>query len=642
MSYFVELAPIQDMDKLEAEWISLQEYSDCSYFQSWGWIGTWIKKVVSDLEPEVVRVWDREELIALGIFVKTAVSRGGILSSRKLFLNEAPVSNRNMVIEYNGLLIKSGHDQGVYKAVIYHLRYAGKDWDEMYLSLVKKAVINTFMDQLDDEFHLSIDKEVESWQFNSSNVLPGIEGLISTLSKNRRCQVRKAFRSYETQGDIYIREAQSIEDSLKFFDGLKHLHTERWVAKGKPGSFANNIWESFHRSLITGRHPMGEIQLLEIGTPEAVIGYIYSFLWRGRIYVLQTGFNMRTPKGGQPGYVSHLKAILHNSVKGYTLYDLLSDDSGYKRILCNQSEKLVSVSLKRKTIRSMLRQVSISNLKTGYVEKVLKNSISDKINTYGNTGLDYIKEHYISILDRWPSEEQKYLLVGSESSGTTAVSDLMFKEIENLRYLEEGEQKWVWEAYRSVYQKQKSLRDYPRLQLFDAIKVPGFSVIIDEFLKEFPSTAVIYLVRDPRDFVCSSIKTWKIGRTEDFKNIPWVDVQWLGIDCVDPVECLAKRWKAYINAATKHEVVYFLKYEDFCQDKVGVISVLCEKLALPFNEARVTQLCDIQLSHASVRSYRPGGPGGWKNSILLQKDIRTIEKVCGDEMLEWGYELTMC
>ena len=165
------------------------------------------------------------------------------------------------------------------------------------------------------------------------------------------------------------------------------------------------------------------------------------------------------------------------------LYDLLSEDSGYKRILCNQSEKLVSVSLKRKTIRSMLRQISYSNLKTGYVEKVLKNSISDKINAYKNSGLDYVKERYIYLLDKWPSEKQKYLLVGSESSGTTAVSDLLFKEVEHLRYLEEGEQKWVWEAYRSVYGKQKSLKEYPRLQLFDAIKVPGFSVIIDEFLQ---------------------------------------------------------------------------------------------------------------------------------------------------------------
>ena len=81
----------------------------------------------------------------------------------------------------------------------------------------------------------------------------------------------------------------------------------------------------------------------------------------------------------------------------------------------------------------------------------------------------------------------------------------------------------------------------------------------------------------------------------------------VGIDSVDPVECLAKRWKTYLHASMQVEGVVYVKYEEFCEDKVGVISTLCEKLGLPFNEERVTQLCDIQLSHASVRAYRPSG-----------------------------------
>lgn len=618
----------------------LQEVSECSYFQSWGWIGTWLREVINDLEPELVRVWDRNELIALGVFVKSMVLRGGFLRSGKLFLNEAPVSNRNMVIEYNGLLVKSGHEQGVYKAVIYHLRYAGEDWDELYLSLIRKTVTDTFMDQLDDEFYLSTDREVESWQFNSSGLQPGLDNLLSTLSKNRRYQVRKALRVYEVDDKVYVRESDSVDEALEYFQGLKRLHTARWTAKGKPGSFANTTWETFHRALIKDRFSLGEIQLLEIGTLKTVIGYIYSFVWRGRVYVLQTGFNMEIPKGGQPGYVSHIKAIIYNQKKGNQVYDLLSEDSGYKSILCNQSETLVSVSLKRKTVRSMLRQITISGIRYGYVEKVIKDSVADKINIYGNGALDYLKERWIRLSDKWPSQEKKYLLVGSESSGTTAVSDLLFREVDGLRYLEEGEQQWIWEVYRSVYQKQTTLRSYPRLQLFDAIKVPGFSVIINEFLKEFPNTKVVYLVRDPRDFASSAIKTWKIRQMGDFKDIPWTDVQWLGVDCDDPVERLAKRWKAYLNAAMQVDGVVFVKYEEFCQNKIGVILELCEALGLPFDEARVTQLCDMQLSHASVRAYRPIGPGGWKHSILEQKHIQKIENICREEMLEWGYEMS--
>lgn len=640
MSYFVELTSIENMKKLEAEWVMLQKVSECSFFQSWGWIGTWLRNVVGDLEPELVCVWDKNELIALGIFVKSTVLRGGFLSSGKLFLNEAPVSNRNMVIEYNGLLIKSGRERGVYEAVIYHLRYASKDWDELNLSMIRKSTTDTFLNQLGDEFYVGIDREVESWQFNSSNLQPGLEGLLATLSKNRRCQVKKAFRAYELEGNIYVRESENVDEALEFYEGLKHLHAARWNAKGKPGSFANKTREFFYRSLIKDRFSLGEIQLLKIGTPKSVIGYIYNFIWRGRVYVLQTGFNMESPKGGQPGYISHIKAIIHNQGKDNQVYDLLSDDSGYKSILCNQSETLVSISLKRKTVRSMLRQISFSSVRDGYIKKVIKSSIVGRIDSYGNGLLDFLKEKWVRLSNNWPSHEKKYLLVGSESSGTTAVSDLLFKEVEGLRYLEEGEQQWVWEAYRSVYQKQVTLRNYPRLQLYDAIKVPGFSLIINEFLKEFPNTNIVYLVRDPRDFASSAIKTWKIRQMTNFNDIPWTDVSWLGVDSIDPIECLAKRWKAYLNAAMQVDGVVFVRYEDFCQDKVGVISELCETLGLPFDEVRVTQLCDIQLSHASVRAYRPSGPGGWKHSILEQEHIQKIENICRKEMLEWGYKLS--
>lgn len=639
MSYYLELASITDVEKLKTDWVELEAASDCSYFQSWGWIGTWLVEVGNDLNPEVIRVWDRDKLVAIGIFVEFTVRRAGILTSKKLFLNEAPVENRNMVIEYNGLLVKRGHEESVYRAVIYHLRYASKGWDELYLGMLKKNVAETFTHQLGEEFYLTIEKQSKSWQFDSRDLENGIEAICATFSRNRRYQVNKSFKAYESEGEIKIQEAKNIEQALEFFDGLKELHTARWVAKGKTGSFSNQLWEDFHRKLISTRYSNNEIQLLKILTPKSTIGYIYNFLWRDRVYVLQTGFNMDIPKGGQPGYVSHINAILHNQNKGYSLYDLLSEDTGYKRILCNRTEELVTVSLKRIAMKSMLRQLSPSCVKNGYINKVIRTTLADKYNTYHAESFDYLQEIWLRWFKKWPSNKKKYLLVGAESSGTTAVSDLLFKGVKNIRYLEEGEQQWVWQAYRNIYQKKQTIRDFPRLQLFDAIKVPGFSVIINEFLTCFPNTTVVYLVRDPRDFASSAIKTWKIGNMQDFDKVPWSNIDWLGIDCNDPVECLALRWKAYINAASKIKDVVFVRYEDFCQDKVGVISELCRNLQLPFDEDRVAQLCDVQLSHMSVRAYRPAGPGGWRESILEPEHIRRIENICHEEMQHWGYDM---
>ena len=66
----------------------------------------------------------------------------------------------------------------------------------------------------------------------------------------------------------------------------------------------------------------------------------------------------------------------------------------------------------------------------------------------------------------WPSQQQQILLVGCESSGTTAISKLMLRDGTG-RFLYEGGNHWVWDACNSVYQRRTTLRDYPRLQIYD-------------------------------------------------------------------------------------------------------------------------------------------------------------------------------
>jgi hypothetical protein len=237
-------------------------------------------------------------------------------------------------------------------------------------------------------------------------------------------------------------------------------------------------------------------------------------------------------------------------------------------------------------------------------------------------------------MDRWPCADGKYLLVGSESSGTTAVADFLFREVPDIRFLQEGRQPWVWDVHQRVYQGQAGIRDFPRLQLFDAIKVPGFAMIIEPFRAEFPNTRVIYMVRDPRDFVGSAFRTWAVRGIDDPARIPWVAEDWLGISSADPVERLCLRWKAYLRSASDASDVTFVRYEDFYLDKLGTIRDLARTLDLPFNQARVEARKDEQISR--VRGYQPRGPGSWQVD-LTEPQVRRIEDLCSNEMAIWGY-----
>ena len=236
----------------------------------------------------------------------------------------------------------------------------------------------------------------------------------------------------------------------------------------------------------------------------------------------------------------------------------------------------------------------------------------------------------------WPCDAKQYLVVGCQSSGTTPISHLLLKDACR-RFLIEGEQNWVWDLCCSVYQGESQVRDYPRLQLFDGIKVPGFAAILDRYVEEFPNSAIVYVLRDPRDVVASAYKTWKISTHEELSNIPWVKATWLGIEATDPVARLVERWRLYLEVSQRVPNVTYVRYEDFCMNKVKCLSEVASSLDLRFNEKRVALLCDKQASGQGVRKYKPAGPGGWKDGFVSERDAKLIEDICGDHMRNWGY-----
>ena len=357
--YWIESFEVYRPEELEQEWLELQGRADCSYFQSWGWIGTWLEEIAGDLSPRVIKVRSGRRLIGMGLFVSTNIRRHSFIRSRAMFLNEYPFEGKNMVIEYNGLLAERGCEDAVYAETIRYLLRKHREMDEFYFGAVADSSIPERLDSIADErLDLIVNEESVSWQVDLSRLAPGLDDYLASLSKNRRGQIRRSFRLYEKFGPLELYEARDTEEAQQFFDGLKVLHTERWRLKNKSGLFVNSQWESFHRSLIQARFKEGEIQLLKVGNSHSTIGYLYNFMWRGCVYVLQTGFSMCADNRLMPGYVVHALAIAYNKSKGMSEYDLMHGDSLYKRILCNQSRKLCWVVLQRRRFKFAVEKLA--------------------------------------------------------------------------------------------------------------------------------------------------------------------------------------------------------------------------------------------------------------------------------------------
>lgn len=314
IDYRAEYCQIESPELLKREWIELQGRSECSYFQSWGWMGTWLEVVANDLKPALIKIWCDDLLVGMGVFVNKNITRHLLFQSNSLFLNEYPFDGRNMVIEYNGLLSDKEHTQAVYREVINHLINEYHECDEFYFGGLSQIEYSK-VDQGscgENEYNLKVVDESPSWSVELDTFEPDIEGFLKTLSKNRRAQIRRSVKTYEAKGELKLEEALTKEDALIFFDGLKTLHMERWRLSRGQGSFINSKWEEFHRTLISDRFNGGEVQLLKVTNGEEAIGYLYNFIWHNTVYVLQTGFKMSPDKRLLPGYVVHIYAIMHN------------------------------------------------------------------------------------------------------------------------------------------------------------------------------------------------------------------------------------------------------------------------------------------------------------------------------------------
>jgi len=307
-----------------------------------------------------IKIWDETILVGIGLFVPRNIKRHLVIHSDTLFLNEYPFEGGDMVIEYNGLLVEKGLESEIYIKVLEYLSVHFNKVDEFYFRAMTTEGGYRSLEQ-SGLFNLDYILRMKSvvWQVELDKFSPGLDSYIETLSSNARAQVRRSIRLYEMQAPLKLLEASSVEEALVFFDGLKSLHMARWQSKGKRGSFSNQRWERFHRSLIKKRFDTGEIQLLKIYNSSEDIAYLFNYIWCGKVYVLQMGFNYSQDKRLKPGYVAHSLAIVHNKRKGMTVYDFMLGESRYKSSLSNNTTSLYSVVLQRRRLKFTLEKMAV-------------------------------------------------------------------------------------------------------------------------------------------------------------------------------------------------------------------------------------------------------------------------------------------
>lgn len=333
--------PFREFAAVEKYWCELQARCSHHYFLSWGWISTWIKNLPESTDIRLV-VGFMDDDPALAFFVGVSSKGRRILS-----LNATGFEKFDQLyLEYNHVLITPHHRFGLEELL---QAVSTLSWDEFNMPGVdaefarQTEILNPISDQ---EFVRAILLEKSSAPYVDLDKVRSHElDYLRLLSQNKRSQIRRSIKEYEKTGEINVAEAADKAQAHQYFEELVMLHQQEWHRRNKAGAFSNAFLLRFHTDLIDSRFDLGEIQIMKIFNPQMTIGILYNFVYRGKIYFYQSGFNYLPGNVYRPGLVSHYRAVIRNAERGFSTYEFMAGDADYKFSLSTDSRQMYWVKL---------------------------------------------------------------------------------------------------------------------------------------------------------------------------------------------------------------------------------------------------------------------------------------------------------
>jgi CelD/BcsL family acetyltransferase involved in cellulose biosynthesis len=353
---------------MAAAWDSLLESTAYgSFFLSRAWVEAWLATFGNALNPELLVFESGGETVGACLLVwRTQWIKH--LPVRRVYLN-CSGEDQSVYIEYNALLAQPAWEERVAAALAGFLRR--RRWDELVLpGMADQPVLRKLAALGQEEADAQVTRYVDLGRLRNESATYD-----SALSSNTRQQVRRSQRLYEeTYGPCSVRAAQTGDEALAMCAELGELHNAAWQDRGKPGAFSSARFRLFHETLIRQAFPSGAAQLLRIEAGAEVIGVLYNFVYRGRVYFYQSGFRYTQDNRLKPGLVAHSLAIRYYLEQSTAEeYDFLAGDSQYKRSLATDSRTLCWSSVRRATVPTLLFY-GLRSLKHTYVRLLRKDS----------------------------------------------------------------------------------------------------------------------------------------------------------------------------------------------------------------------------------------------------------------------------
>jgi CelD/BcsL family acetyltransferase involved in cellulose biosynthesis len=321
-----------DWQSLQAEWRGLEARADGSFFQSWTWVGCLARERFTD--PFLFRASEAGQVMGLALFNRIAAPLVRRLLPTLGLHETGRQADDSVFIEHNGPLLARGLSHLLRPMLAAALRQG-------------RLILSGVGDEVRDAAAAVGRCRVAATRPAPFARLAGMTeaGWLAGLGSSTRYQLLRSRRQYEARGRLVTHQAADVAEGLALLAELAVLHQARWTARGRPGAFAEPAFRAFHEALVARGLPRGEVELLRVSAvdPERsrVIGCLYNFRWRDRVYAYQGGFDYADAGLHQtPGLTCHHAAIAAAIGAGRGIYDFLAGEARYKTSLSNAETQL--------------------------------------------------------------------------------------------------------------------------------------------------------------------------------------------------------------------------------------------------------------------------------------------------------------
>lgn len=366
---FVVLDAKKNLEVVQGIWCQLASNCNHYFFLSPVWILYWIKSLPSSSRPQIVIGYRRNAPVLGFILCHRRSIRHGFVFSNALYVNETGSDYLDeLTLEYNGFLLDEKLDVSDQVDVLTQtVRYLTQkfSWNELYIRSMSQSFKGTMALMLEKQhrnFAVLNYQNTPSFYVDLQAVRDREFDYLSLLSSNKRSQIKRSIKAYEQSGSsLRVVAAQNVEEALNVYEELIQLHQKNWQEKGQDGTFSNKYVCQFHANFIKEKFSSGCVNLLKICNDEHILGCLYNFVYEGRVYFYQCGFNYVEDNKLRPGITAHYMAILHYAHLGLQSYDFLAGQNQYKSSFATASNQLGWYVIRKKQfqfkIEEQLKQI---------------------------------------------------------------------------------------------------------------------------------------------------------------------------------------------------------------------------------------------------------------------------------------------